>query len=331
MDGGDVDVAPGTSPGRATGYGATSGRRPQSWATSGGEMDGGDVAVAPGTSPGRATGYGATSGGDVPGLRPGGEMDGGDIAAAQEHRYVRPAPDPGLRPGGEMDGLLYVGRRNGRRRCRRSPRNIATSGRGRNPGLRPGGEMDGGDIAAAQEHRYVHGGDVAVAQEHRYVRPAPDPGLRPGGEMDGGDIAVAQEHRYVHGGDVAVAPGTSPGRATGYGATSGAGSWATSGGEMDGGDIAAAQEHRPAGLRAMALRPAAMFLGYVRRRNGRRRCRRSPRNIATSGRGRNPGLRPGGEMDGGDVAVAPGTSLRPGAAAILGYVRAAKWTAAMSP
>ena len=39
----------------------------------------------------------------------------------------------------------------------------------------------------------------------------------------------------------------------------------------------------------------------------------------------------GGEMDGGDVAVAPGTSLRPGAAVILGYVRAAKWTAAMSP
>ena len=237
--------------------------------------------------------------------------------------------------------------------------------------------MDGGDIAAAQEHRYVHGGDVAVAQEHRYVRPAPDPGLRPGGEMDGGDIAAAQEHRYVRprpqswatsggemdGGDVAVAPGTSlrPGAAAILGYVRAA-KWtaatsprprniATSGrrpdpglrpgGEMDGGDIAAAQEHRPAGLRAMALRPAAMFLGYVRRRNGRRRCRRSPRNIATSGRRRILGYvraakwtgysTSGGEMDGGDVAVAPGTSLRPGAAVILGYVRAAKWTAATSP
>ena len=117
---------------------------------------------------------------------------------------------------------------------------------------------------------------------------------------------------------------------------------------MDGGDVAVAQEHRPAGLRAMALRPAAMFLGYVRRRNGRRRCRRSPRNIATSGRRRILGYvraakwtgysTSGGEMDGGDIAAAQehrpaglrAMALRP-AAMFLGYVRAAKWTAATSP
>ena len=107
---------------------------------------------------------------------------------------------------------------------------------------------------------------------------------------------------------------------------------------MDGGDIAAAQEHRPAGLRAMALRPAAMFLGYVRAAKWTAATSPRPRNIATSGRRPDPGLRPGDEMDGGDIAAAQehrpaglrAMALRP-AAMFLGYVRAAKWTAAMSP
>ena len=218
-------------------------------------VHGGDVAVAPGTSlrPGAAAILGYVRAAKWTGYSTsGGEMDGGDIAVAQEHRYVRPRPQ-----------------------------SWATSG----------GEMDGGDIAVAQEHRYVHGGDVAVAPGTSlrpgaaailgYVRAAKWTGYSTsGGEMDGGDIAAAQEHRYVHGGDVAVAQEHRYVRPA-------AGSWATSGrrngrrrcrrsprniatsgrgrnpglrpgGEMDGGDIAAAQEHRPAGLRAMALRPAAM-------------------------------------------------------------------------
>ena len=173
-------------------------------------------------------------------------MDGGDVAVA---------PGTSLRP---------------RRRCRRSPRNIARPGYGlwryvrrRCSWATSGGEMDGGD--------------VAVAQEHRYVRARPQ-SWATSGRRNG-------RRRCRRG------PGTSPGRATGYGATSGGDvPGLRPGGEMDGGDVAVAQEHR-------YVRPAAGSWATSGRRNGRRRHRRSP-----------------------------GTSLRPGAAAILGYVRAAKWT-----
>ena len=81
-------------------------------------------------------------------------MDGGDIAVAQEHRYVH---------GGRILG--YVRRRNGRRRHRRSPGTSLRPGAAAILGYvraakwtgysTSGGEMDGGDVAAAQEHRYV--------------------------------------------------------------------------------------------------------------------------------------------------------------------------------
>ena len=132
-------------------------------------------------------------------------MDGGDIAVAQEHRYVRPRPQSWATSGGEMDG--------GDIAVAQEHRYVHGGDVAVAPGtsLRPGaaailgyvraakwtgystsgGEMDGGDVAAAQEHRYVHGGDVAVAQEHRYVRPAAGSWATSGGEMDGGDVAVA--------------------------------------------------------------------------------------------------------------------------------------------
>ena len=167
-------------------------------------------------------------------------MDGGDVAAAQEHRYVHGgdvavAPGTSLRPGAAaILGYVRAAKWTG----------YSTSG----------GEMDGGDVAAAQEHRYVHGGDVAVAQEHRYVRPAAG-SWATSGRRNGRRRCRRSPRNIATSGRRRILGYVRAAKWTGY---------STSGGEMDGGDIAAAQEHRPAGLRAMALRPAAMFLGYVR-------------------------------------------------------------------